>query len=156
MVDLQQKQMEQIMPTTTKPVMVIGAGVAGIQASLDLAKAGVPVILVERKGSIGGTMAALDKTFPTLDCSICIEAPLMNDVMNNPNIEVKTLTEVQKIEGEAGDFQVTLFEKQRYVTDACTRCNLCTDACPQTTLNEFDEGLAERTANPSSNSLRVV
>ncbi len=146
MVDLQEKLMENIMPSTTKPVMVIGAGVAGIQASLDLANAGVPVILVERKGSIGGAMAALDKTFPTLDCSICIEAPLMNDVMNNPNIEVKTLTEVQKIDGEAGKFTVTLNEKQRFVTDACTRCDLCVPACPQTTVQEFDEGLSQRSA----------
>ena len=68
------------------PVMIIGAGVTGIQSSLDLAHAGVPVWLVERKPSIGGVMAALDKTFPTLDCSICIEAPLMSDVMNNANI----------------------------------------------------------------------
>jgi heterodisulfide reductase subunit A len=144
--DQLEEQMENIMPSTTKPVMVIGAGIAGIQAALDLANAGVPVVLVERKGSIGGTMAALDKTFPTLDCSICIEAPLMSDVMNNPNIEVKTMTEVKKVEGEAGNFNVTLYEKQRYVTDACTRCDLCSQACPQMTINEFDEGLAERAA----------
>ncbi len=127
-------------------VMVIGAGIAGIQASLDLANAGCKVVLVEREPSIGGKMAALDKNFPTLDCSICIEAPKMSEVINNANIEVLTLTEVKKIEGQAGNFNVTVHQKARYVTSECTRCNECVIVCPQILKNEFDVGMAVRKA----------
>ena len=103
---------EHELPEKVKPVMVVGAGIAGIQAALDLSKAGVPVIIVEKKSSIGGIMAALDKTFPTMDCSICIEAPVMSEMINNPNVTTKTLTEVIGVEGVAGDFTVTLKSKQ--------------------------------------------
>jgi heterodisulfide reductase subunit A len=127
-------------------VLVIGAGIAGIQAAIDLANAGSRVVLVERKPSIGGIMAGLDKNFPTLDCSICIEAPKMSEVINNPNIEVLTLTEVAKVEGQAGDFHVTLHQKARYVTSECTRCNACVVVCPQILKNEFDAGMAVRKA----------
>lgn len=129
-----------------KPVIVVGAGIAGIQSALDLAESGVPVILVEKQPSIGGIMAGLDKTFPTLDCSICIEAPIMAEAMQNPNIDVKTLTELVGVTGTVGNFTVTLKEKARYVTDACTRCQDCQDVCPQITLNEFDQGMASRHA----------
>ncbi|GAJ14870.1 unnamed protein product, partial [marine sediment metagenome] len=87
-------------------VMVVGAGIAGIQASLDLADAGAHVILVEREASIGGIMAVLDKNFPTLDCSICIEAPKMSEVDLHPNIEVLTLAEVDRVQGGPGKFVV--------------------------------------------------
>jgi heterodisulfide reductase subunit A len=128
------------------PVLVIGAGIAGIQSSLDLAEAGVGVVLVDRKPSIGGIMAALDKNFPTLDCSICIQAPVMSEAMNHPNVKVYTSTEIQSVEGEVGDFTVTMIEKARYVTDACTRCDLCVPACPVTLPNEFDHGIGYRSA----------
>ncbi len=127
-------------------VMVIGAGIAGIQASLDLANAGCKVVLVEREPSIGGKMAALDKNFPTLDCSICIEAPKMSEVINNANIEVLTLAEVEKIEGQAGNLTVTVHQKARYVTSECTRCNECVLVCPQILKNEFDVGMGVRKA----------
>ena len=129
-----------------KPVLIIGAGIAGIQASLDLAEAGVPVILADKKGAIGGTMAALDKNFPTLDCSICIEAPKMSEAMQHPNITVKTNVEVVKVDGDVGNFTVSFKEKARFVTDACTRCDLCSQACPQVMPNEFDHGIGFRNA----------
>jgi heterodisulfide reductase subunit A len=127
-------------------VLVIGGGITGIQASLDLANAGSKVVLVEKEPSIGGKMAALDKNFPTLDCSICIEAPKMSEVVNNANIEVLALAEVAKVEGQAGNFEVTINQKPRYVTSECTRCNECVPVCPQTLKNEFDEGMAARKA----------
>jgi heterodisulfide reductase subunit A len=127
-------------------VLVIGGGIAGIQASLDLAEAGSKVILVERSPAIGGKMAGLDKNFPTLDCSICIEAPKMSDVTHNPNITVLTLSEVEKVEGKEGNFTVTIYQKPRFVTSACTTCDLCTQACPQLRKNEFDYGVGVRKA----------
>jgi len=127
-------------------VLVIGAGIAGIQSALDLANAGCKVVLVEREPSIGGKMAALDKNFPTLDCSICIEAPKMSEVINNPNIEVLTLAEVSRVDGQAGDFNVTVTQKPRYVTDQCTKCNECALVCQQIVKNEFDYGMASRKA----------
>ena len=126
--------------------MVIGAGITGIQASLDLANAGCKVVLVEREPAIGGKMAALDKNFPTLDCSICIEAPKMSEVINNANIEVVTLAEVTKVEGQAGNFNVTIHQRPRYVTSECTRCNECVLVCPQLLKNEFDVGMGVRKA----------
>ena len=127
-------------------VLVIGGGIAGIQASLDLAEAGARVILVEREATIGGIMAVLDKNFPTLDCSICIEAPKMSEVDLHPNIEILSLAEVMAIEGTPGNFRVQIRQKARYVTDECTRCDLCTDACPQAYPNEYDSGMATRKA----------
>jgi heterodisulfide reductase subunit A len=127
-------------------VLVIGGGIAGIQASLDLAEAGARVILVEREATIGGIMAVLDKNFPTLDCSICIEAPKMSEVDLHPNIEILSLAEVMGIEGDPGHFRVQIKQKARYVTDECTRCALCVDACPQTFPNEYDSGMATRKA----------
>lgn len=127
-------------------VLIIGGGIAGIQASLDLANAGAKVILVERSSSIGGKMAGLDKNFPTLDCSICIEAPKMSDVTHNPNIRVLTLSEVVGIEGREGDFTVSISQNPGFVTDECTRCDLCVDACPQLLKNEFDAGMGARKA----------
>jgi heterodisulfide reductase subunit A-like polyferredoxin len=127
-------------------VLVIGGGIAGIQASLDLAKAGARVVLVEREATIGGVMAVLDKNFPTLDCSICIEAPKMSEVDLHPNIEILSLAEVDKIEGEPGNFRVTVRQQARYVTDECTRCGKCTEVCPVVLPNEYDSGMAARKA----------
>lgn len=127
-------------------VMVVGAGIAGIQASLDLADAGAHVILVEREASIGGIMAVLDKNFPTLDCSICIEAPKMSEVDLHPNIEVLTLAEVDRVQGGPGKFVVHIRQKGRFVTDACTRCAECTSSCPEVLPNAFDSGMVARKA----------
>lgn len=125
-------------------VVVVGGGIAGIQASLDLAEAGCRVTLVERTASIGGKMAALDKNFPTLDCSICIEAPKISEVIQNENIEVLTLAEVTGVEGGTGAFTVTIDRKARYVTEECTRCGDCVPVCPQVRPNEFDVGVGAR------------
>ncbi|MCW6159317.1 MAG: hydrogenase iron-sulfur subunit [Thermoplasmatales archaeon] len=127
-------------------VLVIGGGIAGIQSSLDLAEAGTEVILVEKSASIGGKMAALDKNFPTFDCSICIEAPKMSDVTHNKNITVLTLAEVKEVKGTEGNFEITINQKPRFVTDACTRCDLCVQVCPQVRKNEFDAGVGARKA----------
>jgi heterodisulfide reductase subunit A len=127
-------------------VLVIGGGIAGIQASLDLAHSGARVILVERAPTIGGIMAVLDKNFPTLDCSICIEAPKMSEVDLHPNIEILSLAEVAEVSGDPGDFQVKIRQKARFVTDECTRCGDCTNVCPIVLPNEYDSGMAARKA----------
>jgi heterodisulfide reductase subunit A len=127
-------------------VLVIGGGIAGIQSALDLADAGAKVYLVEREATIGGLMAVLDKNFPTLDCSICIEAPKMSEVELHPNIEILSLAEVVAVEGEAGDFRVEIRRKSRFISDECTRCGDCTAVCPVVLPNEFDSGMAARRA----------
>ncbi len=127
-------------------VLVIGGGIAGIQASLDLAKSGVKVVLVEKEATIGGIMAVLDKNFPTLDCSICIEAPKMSEVDLHPNIEILSPAYVHSVEGDAGDFLVSIIRKARYVTDVCTRCGECATVCPVILPNEYDSGMAARKA----------
>ncbi len=126
--------------------MVIGGGIAGIQASLDAAKAGAKVVLVEREATVGGKMSVLDKNFPTLDCSICIESPKMSEVGLHPNIELLTLAEVKSLDGSPGHFTATVQQKPRFVTDACTRCGECIPVCPQVLKNEFDVGMSARKA----------
>jgi len=127
-------------------VLVIGGGIAGIQASLDLAEAGARVFLVERSPTIGGKMAVLDKNFPTLDCSICIEAPKMSEVDRHPNIEIIRLAQVKKVDGEAGAFRVTIEQQPSFVTSECTRCDLCVAACPVVLSNEAVGGMRVRKA----------
>jgi heterodisulfide reductase subunit A len=127
-------------------ILVIGGGIAGIQASLDLAEAGAHVVLVEKEATIGGVMAVLDKNFPTLDCSICIEAPKMSEVALHPNIEILSLAEVSSVQGEPGNFTVLIDQKARYVANTCTRCGDCTQACPVVLPNEYDSGMAARKA----------
>jgi len=129
-----------------REALVIGGGVAGIQAALDLADTGYKVYLVEREPSIGGRMAQIDKTFPTMDCSICILAPKMSDVGHHPNIELLPNSEVQEVKGYIGNFKVKVLKKPRYVTDDCSACNDCSEVCPVTAPNEFDIGLATRKA----------
>lgn len=127
--------------------LVIGAGIAGIQAALDLADMGFKVYLVEKDLSIGGNMARLDKTFPTMDCSSCILTPKMVDVSRHPNIELLTYSEVKSVEGYIGNFKVKVEKKPRFVIEEkCTACELCVSPCPIEAPNEFDLGLGIRKA----------
>ena len=131
----------------TGAVLVVGAGIAGIQASLDLADSGYLVYLTERESAIGGVMAQLDKTFPTNDCSMCIISPKLVEAGRHLNIELLTQTEVKEISGTAGNFQVTLSESPRYVDiDKCTACGECQKVCPIEVSNDFDAGLRKRKA----------
>ena len=132
----------------TKRALVIGGGIAGIQTALDIADAGFPVDIVETKPTIGGKMAQLDKTFPTLDCAACILTPKMVDVAQNENIRIFSYSEVQSVSGFVGNFTVEIKKKARYVKeDLCTGCGLCTEKCPQKKVpNEFNLGMDNRTA----------
>ncbi len=128
-------------------VMVVGGGIAGMQASLDAAAAGYKVYLVERNISIGGVMAQLDKTFPTNDCSTCLISPKLIEVARHPDIEILTQAEIDKLEGEAGHFTVTLQREPRYIDAAkCNACGACSEACPVELPSTFDEGLGKRHA----------
>ena len=128
-------------------VVVIGGGIGGVQASLDLANAGIKVYMVERQPSIGGVMAQLDKTFPTNDCSMCILSPKLVEVARHPNIELLTNSEVTAVEGTAGEFIVTVIKHPRYVDeDKCIACGTCSEKCPTKVPSEFDEGMADRKA----------
>ncbi|MBN1954850.1 MAG: CoB--CoM heterodisulfide reductase iron-sulfur subunit A family protein [Anaerolineae bacterium] len=128
-----------------KDALVIGGGIAGIQAALDLADMGVQVHLVERLPSIGGRMAQLDKTYPTNDCSTCILSPKMTDCARHPNITLHTYAEVIALEGEAGDFRATILHHPRYVDETkCTGCGECIARCPQKVPDAFNMGLQNR------------
>jgi heterodisulfide reductase subunit A-like polyferredoxin len=128
-------------------VMVVGAGIAGIQASLDLADSGYFVYLVDKNTAIGGTMAQLDKTFPTNDCSMCIISPKLVEAGRHLNIEMMTMTEIQDVEGEEGAFIVKLKEKPRFIDlEKCTACGECSTVCPVELPSRFDEGLQARKA----------
>jgi heterodisulfide reductase subunit A len=131
-----------------KRVMVIGGGVAGIQAALDCADGGLDVVLVEREPSIGGKMSKLDKTFPTVDCSSCILGPRMVDIAQHPNITLYTLSEVESVDGFVGNFTVTVRRKAAYVDwEACTGCGECTTKCPsKKTPDRFNEYIGRTTA----------
>ncbi len=127
--------------------LVIGGGISGIQASLDLANMGFRVYLVERSPSIGGRMAQLDKTFPTMDCSICILAPKMIECSRHPNVTLLTYSEVKEVKGSVGNFAVKILKKPRYVDEKkCTGCGICAQNCPIEVPNEFDVGLSMRKA----------
>ncbi len=131
----------------TKKVMVIGGGIAGINAALDLADMGFKTYLVEKTETIGGYMALLDKTFPTLDCSICIEGPKMVDVGRHPNIEIISFADVLTVDGYMGNFKVKIRKNPRYVIAAnCTGCGECRDACPIEYPNYADMYLGVREA----------
>jgi len=128
-------------------VMVVGGGISGIQAALDLGAAGFKVYLVDRAPTIGGHMAQLDKTFPSNDCSMCIESPKFTECARHPNIEIITYTEVEKVEGEAGDFTVTLSKKPRYVDEKkCTGCTVCMEYCPVTYPDQFNQEISKSKA----------
>jgi len=128
--------------------LVVGGGIAGITAALELANAGYPVYLVEREPSIGGHMAQLDKTFPTLDCSACILTPRMVEVGQHPKITLLSYSEVEEVEGYIGNFTVTVRKKARYVNEElCTGCGICEEKCPKKVLDEvFEAGLGYRKA----------
>jgi heterodisulfide reductase subunit A len=133
-------------PVTNK-ALVIGGGIAGINAALDLAEMGFKVYLLEKSESIGGHMAQLDKTFPTLDCSICIEGPKMVDVGRHPNIEIISYADLISVSGYIGNFKVRIRKNPRYVIEEkCTGCGECKDVCPIEYPNEWDMGLGTRKA----------
>ncbi len=144
-VTLLRPQIENEVPITRK-ALIIGGGVTGIQAALDLAETGYKVYLVEKEPSIGGRMAQIDKTFPTMDCSICILAPKMSDAGRHPDIELLTNSEVTDVQGYIGNFKAKVLEKPRYVREECTACGDCAPVCPVTAPNEFDVGLGTRHA----------
>jgi heterodisulfide reductase subunit A len=131
----------------TQAALVLGGGIAGIQAALKIADAGHKVYLVEREPSIGGRMIQLDKTFPTLDCSSCILTPKMADTGSHPNIELMTYSEVVDVQGYIGNFKVTIKKKPRYVDmDKCNSCGVCMEKCPWKADSEFDMGMCKRKA----------
>ncbi len=132
----------------TKRALVIGGGIAGIQTALDIADAGFEVDIVETKPTIGGKMAQLDKTFPTLDCAACILTPKMVEVAQNEKIRIFSYSEVTDVKGFVGNFDVTIKRKARYVKEeVCTGCGLCTEKCPQKKVpNEFNLGMDNRRA----------
>jgi len=131
----------------TKRALVIGGGIAGIQAAIDIANAGHIVDIVEREPSIGGKMSQIDKTFPTLDCSACILTPKMVEAASHPNINLVTYSEVEKVEGYVGNFDVTIRKKARSVDmTLCTGCGTCMEKCPTKVDSEFELGMSKRKA----------
>ncbi|MGD9347259.1 MAG: CoB--CoM heterodisulfide reductase iron-sulfur subunit A family protein [Candidatus Aminicenantes bacterium] len=141
------ESLEPISIPVTRRALVIGGGIAGIQAALDMANSGYEVVLVERSPSIGGHMIQLSETFPTLDCSQCILTPKMVEVSKHPKIKLLTYSEVQDVSGYVGNFKVKILKKPTYVDpDKCTLCDECTKVCPVVAPNEFDLGLTGRRA----------
>jgi len=141
---------EAVLPAETsvnEDTVIIGGGIAGIQASLEIADSGNKVYLVEKSGTIGGHMAMFDKTFPTLDCAACILTPKMVEVGQHPNIELLTYSQVRGVSGKPGDFKVKILKKARRVDLAsCIGCGQCTEKCPGKAPSEFDAGIAVRKA----------
>ena len=144
---MEKEHIEQLSKSSTAghfgDVLVVGGGISGIQASLDLATAGFKVYLVDSSPTIGGHMAKLDKTFPTNDCSMCIESPKFIECNRHPNIEILTYTEVENVRGEAGNFDVTLIKKPRYIDESkCTGCTACVEYCPITYPDGFNQDIS--------------
>ena len=140
--------LNEIKVPVTKTALVIGGGIAGIQASLDIANTGHKVILIEKDPSIGGHMSQLSETFPTLDCSQCILTPRMVEVAQHPNITLYTYAELESLEGFIGNFKAKIRKKSKSLDEKlCTGCGLCTTKCPVKKIpSEFNEGLGKRTA----------
>jgi heterodisulfide reductase subunit A len=143
-----QQPLESLIVPIDPHVLIVGGGVAGIQAALEIADAGNPVYLVEREPSIGGHMAQLDKTFPTLDCSACILTPKMFDAGNHKNITLLSYSEVEEVSGYVGNFTVTIRKRARYVIeDTCTGCGTCIEKCPKKVVDDvFEAGVGYRKA----------
>ena len=128
-------------------VLIIGAGISGMQSALDIADKGYKVVILDKTSTIGGAMVKLDKTFPTNDCSICTAAPKMVELSRHPNIELITYAEVNSLEGKSGDFKINVWRKSKYVDpDKCTGCDDCAEVCPVDVVNPFDEKLSTRKA----------
>lgn len=143
------RALEELWPTkinVKQSVLVIGGGISGIQAALDIADQGYQVYLIDRNPSLGGHMAQLSKTFPTLDCALCILAPKLVSVSQHPNIKVITMAEPIAMSGPPGNYKVKIKVKPRYVTDECTSCGDCVKVCPVVASNEFEQGLLSRHA----------
>ena len=144
------KQNESLVPGSTSVVqraLVIGAGISGMQAALDIANGGCEVVLLEKEPSIGGHMAQLSETFPTLDCSQCIMTPRMVEVAQHEGIRLMTYSRVEEVKGSVGNFHVKIRKMAAYVDrDTCTGCGLCIEKCPAKTTSEFNRGLDERKA----------
>jgi len=142
--------LEPLASTQTKvnsTVAVIGGGISGITAALELASQGYKVMMIERQPSIGGHMAQLSKTYPTLDCSLCILSPKLAETRSHPLIELMTNTEVAVVDGSAGRYSLTLTRSPRYVSeDKCTSCGECAKVCPVEVADQFEEGMARRKA----------
>ncbi|RKZ76127.1 MAG: disulfide reductase [Gammaproteobacteria bacterium] len=139
------RPLERYKMPVTKRALIIGGGIAGIQAALDLANAQIPVSIVEREPSLGGNMARLSETFPTLDCSQCILTPRMVEVSNHPLISIHSYAELEKLDGYIGNFRATIRLKAKSVIEKdCTGCGECWEKCPFTVENEFDMGLSKR------------
>ncbi len=143
-----QQPLEPMFVDVNPATLVVGGGIAGLQAAIELADAGYPVYLVEREPSIGGHMAQFDKTFPTLDCSACILTPKMSDAGQHENITLLTYSELEEVSGSVGNFKVKVRKKARYVDyDKCTGCGICQEKCPRKVVDhEFEAGLGYRKA----------
>jgi heterodisulfide reductase subunit A len=144
----EQVPLEPLRVPINEATLVVGGGIAGISAALEIADAGFPVHLVERQPSIGGHMAQFDKTFPTLDCSACILTPRMVEAGTHPNITLLTWSEVENVAGYVGNFTVTIRKKARFVKeDLCTGCGICEEKCPKKVIDDvFEAGLGYRKA----------
>lgn len=141
-----QKPLDTVRVKVNPNTLIVGGGIAGIQAALEIAESGNQVYLVEKDSTIGGKMAKFDKTFPTLDCAACILTPKMVSVAQHENIKLFSMSEVESVEGSIGNFKVKIREKARYVQDNCTSCGDCAKACPVKVPNSFDEDLSLRPA----------
>jgi heterodisulfide reductase subunit A len=144
---LELEPLESISEKSSREILIIGGGVAGITSALELGYLGHKVYVVEKKPSIGGNMAKLTKVFPTLDCAQCILTPRMAEIGRNPNVNLLTYAEVQDVSGRPGNYTVNVFMKPRGVdTEKCRSCGVCAKVCPVTVTDEYNEGLSERTA----------